>query len=200
MATTITPVQLLVTALEMESARSRLLVRKLGFLKGTLSNWCRCCCYEVNGLWLCLVKECRELEERFGSLHRKDFKWRFWADQYARGEKVVGQLDKKKRIEQCDEKAPKIAMVQRMAETVDIVLDLGEQHTRGLQIISRLLSRSSYKVHRCHWGARFNWIAMAVIAQQVLWHGMRQITICAYLILHNHKGKNVTQVFSFLRY
>ena len=77
MATTITPVQLLVTALEMESARSRLLVRKLGFLKRTLSNGAtgvgaaatRSMVYNV--CLLCLAKKYRKLEERFGSLHKK---------------------------------------------------------------------------------------------------------------------------------
>ena len=75
---------------------SGLLVRKLGFLKGTLSNgwcnWCRCCCYNI--------KECRELEERFGT-HFTEKISSGDADQINMQEvkKVIGQLDRKKRIE-----------------------------------------------------------------------------------------------------
>ena len=62
-----------VTTLELESVRSRLLVRKLGFLKriardgatGVGAATTRSMVDDVASL--CLVKECKELEEGFGT-------------------------------------------------------------------------------------------------------------------------------------
>ena len=62
-----------VTALDLESARSRLLLRKLGFLKRILSDGNTGVGAAAMGALvddvssLCLVKECRKLEERFGT-------------------------------------------------------------------------------------------------------------------------------------
>ena len=93
---------------------------------------------------LCLVEECRELEEKF----RTHFTERILsgnADQISRQDvkKVIGQLDRKKRIELCEEKAPWIAEVAKNGGWLrlwDIALDLEEWHTRGLQMVSRQLS------------------------------------------------------------
>ena len=56
---------------------------------------------------MCLVKECRELEERFGT-HFTERILSGNADQISMQEvkKVIGQLDRKKRIELCEEKSP----------------------------------------------------------------------------------------------
>ena len=57
--------------------------------------------------------------------------------------KVIGQLDREKRIELCEGKAPQIAAVAKNGRWLrlwDMALDLGLQHTRGLQLMSRLIS------------------------------------------------------------
>ena len=51
--------------------------------------------------------------------------------------KVIGQLDREKRIELCVGKAPRIAAVARLW---DMALDLELRYTRGLQVMSRLFS------------------------------------------------------------
>jgi len=49
--------------------------------------------------------------------------------------KVTGQLDRKRGLSDVKRKLHRLPWYRgrRMAETVDIVLDLREQHTRGLQ-------------------------------------------------------------------
>ena len=57
--------------------------------------------------------------------------------------KVIGQLDREKRIELCERKPPQIAAVARNGRWLrlwDTALDLGLRHTRGLQVMSRLIS------------------------------------------------------------
>ena len=64
-----------ITALEMPTMRSRLLVTKLGFLRRVMENSSgsfsgrvlEALCDDVESM--CLVKECRELEESFGTRH-----------------------------------------------------------------------------------------------------------------------------------
>ena len=57
---------------------------------------------------------------------------------------VIGQLDReKRRIELCEGKALQIAAVARNGGWLrlwDAALDLGLWHTRGLQLMSRLIS------------------------------------------------------------
>ena len=53
-----------------------------------------------------------------------------------------------------------------------------------------------YKVHRCHWEARFNWVATTVLTQQVLGHEADHMIHA----LHNHKGKNITATVLWLKY
>ena len=93
---------------------------------------------------LCLVKECKELEEGFGT----QFTHKILggdADQISMKEvkKVIGQLDREKRIELCEGKARQIAAVARNGGWLrlwDTALDLALRHTRGLQVMSRLIS------------------------------------------------------------
>ena len=139
-----------VMALEVESARSRLLVRKLGFLRQILIDGgtgvghavLKSMVDDVNSL--CLVRECRELEESFGT-HFTDDILCGKADQISMKEmkKVIRQLDKEKRLKLCEGKAPLIAALAKKTSWLklwDIALDLGLQHTRGLQALSRLMS------------------------------------------------------------
>ena len=91
-----------VTALELESARSRLLLQKLGFLKRIMSDGATGVGPAAVGALvddvgsLCLVKECKELEERFGT-HFTERILSGNADQISMHEvkKVIGQLDRK---------------------------------------------------------------------------------------------------------
>ena len=139
-----------VTALELETARSRLLLWKLGFLKRILSDGATGVGVAAVGTLvddvgsLCLVEECRELEEKFGT-HFTERILSGNADQISRQDvkKVIGRLDRKKRIELCEKKAPWIAEVAKNGGWLrlwDIALDLEERHTRGLQMVSRQLS------------------------------------------------------------
>ena len=127
--TKITPVYLLVTALEIESANVQTAGEEVP--EGDTvkwCNWCRHCCYNV--------KKCRELEERFRT-HFTEKISSGDADQINMQEvkKVTGQLDRKRGLTNLKRKLHRLPWYRRrrVAETVDIVLDLGEQHIRGLQ-------------------------------------------------------------------
>ena len=109
-----------VTTLEMGSVRSRLLVRKLGFLKRTVRDGAtgvgaaatRSTVDDI--AFLCLVKKCKELEEGFGPQFTDKILGGD-ADQINMKEvkEVIEQMDREKRIELCEEKGPQIAVVAR---------------------------------------------------------------------------------------
>ena len=87
---------------------------------------------------LCLVKECKELEEGFETQFT-DKMLGGDADQINMKEvKVIGQLDREKRIE--------LSVVARNGGWLrfkygtQLDLDSGLRHTRGLQAMSRLIS------------------------------------------------------------
>ena len=93
---------------------------------------------------LSLVKECRELEEGFGT-HYVDELVSEDADAVCMKEvkKIIGARDRERRLERCTEKAPLIAEVARSGGWLrlwDAALDLGVRHTKGLQAVSRLMS------------------------------------------------------------
>ena len=116
--------------------RSRLLVTKLGFLRrvmesssGSLSGRV----LEALCESMCLVKECRELEESFGTRH---------VEAVIRGNAVAAkemketiyQQDGWKVADRCWEKAPVIAEVARRvgwAQLWDATLDIGGKAVRG---------------------------------------------------------------------
>ncbi len=102
-----------VTALEMGSARFRLLVRNLGFLKRITTDGgtgvgpaaLRSMVDDVDSL--CLVRQCRELEESFGT-HFTDKILCGETDQIYMKEvtkKVIERFDREKRLELCEGKA-----------------------------------------------------------------------------------------------
>ena len=74
---------------------------------------------------LCLVKECKEHEDGFGPQFTDNLCG--YADQINMNEvkKVIGQLDREKRIELCEGKAPQIAAVARNVEVVGYGSGLG---------------------------------------------------------------------------
>ena len=135
--------------LNMESAESRVLVTKLGFLRKKFQSDGVGVGAAVMGALMddvesmCLVKECREMEEVFGIDVVKDV----LSDSKMIGMKeikaTVKRVDWERLIRRCKEKAPLIASVgdeKGWAKLWDKALQLGHRHTRGLQNLTRLLS------------------------------------------------------------
>ena len=93
---------------------------------------------------LCLVKECRELEEGFGTS--------FTADELLSGaesvdfrdvRKEIRKIDREKMLEKCTEKSQLIVEVGKevgWSKLWDSVMDLGPRHVKGLQNLSRMFS------------------------------------------------------------
>ena len=124
-------------ALQLESAQSRLLVKKLGFLKKLLmSNGVGVGAVAVKAMvddvesW-CLVKECRELDECTGLN---------FTDMILTQPEMVGLKEVKstvrrvcweKVLKKCEGRVPLIARLERMVgwgKLWDMVMDLGEKH------------------------------------------------------------------------
>ena len=107
-----------ITALEMLTMRSRLLVTKLGFLRWVMESssgsfsgrvW-EAPCDDVESM--CLVKECRELDESFGTRHVEAV-IRGNAAAAKEMKETIYQQDGQKLGDRCWEKAPVIAEVAR---------------------------------------------------------------------------------------
>ena len=117
-----------ITALEMPTMRSRLLVTKLGFLRqvmesssGSLSGQVLEALCDVESM--CLVKECRELEESFGTQH---------VDAVIRGNAATARemetIYRQTLVDRCWVKPPVIPEVARRvgwARLWDVTLDIG---------------------------------------------------------------------------
>ena len=121
---------------------------------------------------LCLVKECKELEEGFETQFTDKILGGD-ADQINMKEvkKVIGQLDREKRIESSEGKAPQIAVVARNGGWLRLwgmALDLGLRHTRGLQVMLRLISSYGRGRKPCHLCDEVN------LATSVLEHVLEQ--------------------------
>ena len=137
-----------ITALEVPTMRSRLLVTKLGFLRrvvesdsGSLSaRVLEALCDDVESL--CLVRECRELEESLGMLYVDSIMSRS-AVSVREMKEVIYQRDRLKLVGRCWEKAPVIAEVASRigwARLWDGALNCGGKAVRGLQMLSRAMS------------------------------------------------------------
>ena len=137
-----------ITALEMPTIRSRLLVTKLGFLRrvmesssGSLSGRVlEALCDDVESM--CLVKECRELEESFGTQH-VDAVIGGNAATAREMKETIYREDRPTLVDRCWVKAPVIAEVARRvgwARLWDVTLDIGGKAVRGLQMLSRVMS------------------------------------------------------------
>jgi len=101
----------------LQSMRSRILERKLGFLQGVLDGSSRCVSGRVVEAMsdsissLCLVKECRELEEMCGvafteKLLKGELKW------CKSLQEEIRRVDCELLLERCTVKAPLIAEVE----------------------------------------------------------------------------------------
>ena len=137
--------------------RSRILERKLGFLQRVLCASRGSLCGRVVETWcdsitsLCLVKECRELEEMCGVM---------LTDRMLKGElawsrslkEEIRRVDHNLLVERCAVKAPLIAEVEESvgwARLWDGTLNFGIQHTRGLQVLSRVMSHHGRGCRPC---------------------------------------------------
>lgn len=134
--------------LDLESIRSRLLIAKLVFLKremqsdgGIGGETLRALSDDVESL--CLVRECRELEEGFGTSFTDELLGGA-EDVSLRGVREdVREMDREMMLAKCTEKSKLVAQVGKEATWMklwDSVMDLGPRHIRGLQNLSRVLS------------------------------------------------------------
>ena len=154
--------QCVLVALGMESARARLLVMKLGFLRrrmmddgvGVGAAMMSPMCDDVEST--CLVKECRELEEVLGTSFTEIL---MGGEMVGMKEvkKIVKEVDRKLLLSRCRGKGPMIASVGEDGGWLrlwDEALNLGERHTKGLKNLSRVLShhgRGSKSCPLCDW-------------------------------------------------
>lgn len=135
-------------AVDVPTIRFRTLIVKLRFLQRVMkSDHCSlsgqmvlACSDDVN--CLCVVKECRELEEHFGThftsdiLEGSDLSFKCL-------KKTILECDRKQLVAKCLTKAPTIAKVATRggwSRIWDTALDLGEKSVRGVQHLSRVMS------------------------------------------------------------
>ena len=100
---------------------------------------------------ICLLRECREVEEHFGSnvidsiLHRSETSIRAVNIR-------LKKIDYEIMLRKCTEKEQSIAIIERDVGSTKLwnaALDMGAKHTRGLQAFSRVLSHHGSGVKAC---------------------------------------------------
>lgn len=133
-------------------------MRKLGFLKRVMDRDANCLsgsvvlalCGDVDSL--CLVRECRELEESFGTC----FTERITSKEVCclrEIKKSIVDVDRRMLLEKCAEKAPLIVKVAEhpgWAKLWDHSLDLGWKAVLGLQMLSSAMSHHGRGKQLCH--------------------------------------------------
>ena len=146
-----------IATLDVPTMKCRVLVRKLGFLKRVMGrdadSLSRCVvlalCNEVDSI--CLVRECRELEESFGTRFTEAITSKNSCC-LRQMKKVIMDVDRRRMLERCEEKAPMIAKVAECpgwARLRDHALDLGWKAVVGLQMVSRAMSHHGRGDHPC---------------------------------------------------
>ena len=147
-----------IATLDVPTMKCRVLVRKLGFLKRVMGrdadslSGCvvLALCNEVDSI--CLVRECRELEESFGTRFTEAITSKNLCC-LRQMKKVIMDVDRRRMLERCEEKAPMIAKVAECpgwARLWDHALDLGWKAVAGLQMVSRAMSHHGRGDHPCH--------------------------------------------------
>ena len=135
-------------AVGLHSVKSKVLEAKLSFLQKILDRGSECVSGRVVEAMegrledLCLVKECRELEEAFGvkltdSIISEDERWGPVM------KTMLRQKDRERHVARCKEKAPLIARIEKEIGWKKLWSDLLEYRkktTIGLQSLSRLMS------------------------------------------------------------
>ena len=144
-------------AVGMQSVKSRILERKLGFLHKVLGASSGCVSGRVVDSWsdsissLCLVKECRELEEMCGvAITEKLMKGELVWSRSLKDD--IRRVDRERLLERCMVKVPIVAEVEERvgwARMWDATLNFGVQHTRALQMLSRVRSHHGRGDHPC---------------------------------------------------
>ena len=92
---------------------------------------------------ICLVRECKELEGYFGTHVTESILTRSGVCSMRAVKKQLKKVDKEITWNRCSEKTPLISDVEKCVgwtKLWDAALDLGANHTRGLQALSRLMS------------------------------------------------------------
>ena len=104
---------------------------------------------------ICLVRECREMEEHFGTHFTSDIIKKEITCKLKEMKRTIIKADKKMTIKkiECEEKAPMIAKVAEFpgwAKLWDHTLDLGWKVVQGLKMLSRAMSHHGKGERLCY--------------------------------------------------
>ena len=146
-----------IAVLDVPTMKCRVLVRKLSFLRRVMASdteslsgsMVLSLCDDVESI--CLVRECRELEECFGTEFTSDIINREVCS-LKEMKKIIMEANRKIRMERCGEKAPLIAKVAKSpgwAKLWDNALDRGWKAVLGLKMLSRVMSHHGRGEHPC---------------------------------------------------
>ena len=150
-------------ALDLESIRCRLLSAKLGFLRRSMVGregiGAEMMCVMVDDVEsLCLVKECRELEETYGTCFTDGILEDAEQSSMREVRDTLRAMDREKMLERCKGKSGLVVEVARAktwTKLWDDVMDLGPWKVKGLRNLSRVLSshgRGNKPCPRCDVG------------------------------------------------
>jgi len=146
-------------ALDMDTMRSRLVSRKLIFLKHLLEDNAagvgavamRSFVDDVDSL--CLVKECRELENHFGTNFTDAVLLDGNTVSQRTIKKTIRGIDKEQLIRKCSGTSPCVADITieggSWPKLWDTALHLGSRHTIGLRNLARLMAHHGRGLHPC---------------------------------------------------
>ena len=101
---------------------------------------------------ICLVRECRELDENFGTCFTEAITSKNSCC-LREMKKAIMEVDRRSLLERCEEKVPmgaKVAECPGWAKLWDYALDLGWKAVAGLQMVSRAMSHHGRGNHPCH--------------------------------------------------
>ena len=143
------------TTLEVPTVRSRVLQRKLSFLHRVANSnpfslsgrTVLALSQDINSL--CLVKECRELEEGFGTHFTDDILARREVHPKPKDIRAtIHDRDLQQNAAKCSGKAPIISEVANRVGW-EVAMDLGVKSIRGLQCLSRAMCHHGRGDHPC---------------------------------------------------
>ena len=144
-------------AVDIPTKKSRVLTAKLRFLHRVTKSDCQslsgrailALSEDVDSI--CLVRECRDIEESFGThftndiLEGRDLSFKHLKE-------TIYTQDRDQQLQRCSVKATVIAELAirgGWSRAWDAALDLGEKSIRGLQYLSRVMSHHGRGNHPC---------------------------------------------------